>query len=454
MSGQNRMAMFACIAFALLSGAGCTVFEECDVDGVLLLQAGSKVLPKRHNKALQPASSKVNVVAMQHNATQSEPKAGGAAPEASPSSTEKEQVSQEYPTYVWVFGGLMAVVAITLFGSFAALIRKMNEQAAAAQTDAQGSKVFKIVFYGILYIAASVALIKYNKFLITDGRFPFAINLTLGHQVAGSLCLFLVYKLRPALFPSLSDEEKNKEITWRFFGLAVCPIALCFSGQLVLSNSAYQFSSVAFLQMMKEGNIVLVYLLSLLAGMERFDSARARILFCLFLSTTLTIQGELNFDFTGFAIQGTSQFLECSKIVLQAILLSAAGSKGLDALSYNLLVQPATAVLVLVYLLVIMSGLSSISTASAADYAAWWPHLAANALTALSLNLTASVFIANTSAVGFIVAGILKDVTLILIDVLISGTQISQLQVVAFSCQVMFVGGYSLFKTFSAPDKK
>jgi len=356
--------------------------------------------------------------------------------------------TEHYSKLVWICSGLMLVVTITLVSPIASIIKK----AFAPSVGSNDSSILQVFVFGSLYIVASSALIKYNKWLITPGRFPYALNLTFGHQIIGSVSLYITYLLRPALFSSLSDAEKRKGLTFRFWLMAVAPIAVCFSGQLVLSNSAYEFSSVAFLQMMKEANIVLVYVLSMLAHIERFESTRARILFCLFLSTSLTVQGELAFDVRGFAIQGSSQLMECSKVVLQAVLLSAAGSKGLDALSYNLMVQPTTAVAVAAYLGVCMLAIPRIQTATLADYVQWWPHLLANGFTALALNLTASVFIARTSAVGFIVVGILKDVVLIFIDVLISGTPISGLQIFAFACQVAFVGCYSMFKTFSKED--
>lgn len=359
--------------------------------------------------------------------------------------TQTADGSSQYSLLVLICGGLLLIVALTLINQ----IRLVIQRAMATSSTSGEASILPVLFYGAIYIAASSALIKYNKYLITPGRFPFALNLTFGQQVIGSTSLAVTYFLKPAHFSSLSDPEKSKDVTSRFWLMAVLPIALCFSGELVLSNSAYEFSSVAFLQMMKESNIVLVYIMSMAAQIECFDSTRARILFGLFLSTSLTVQGELAFDVRGFSIQGTSQILGCSKIVLQSVLLSAAGSKGLDALSYNLMVQPTTAFTVAVYVVFCMLAIPQIETASLADYAVWWPHLLANGLTALALNLTVSAFIARTSAVGFIIVGILKDVCVIMFDVLISGTPISNLQIGAFACQVCFVGCYSLVKSFS-----
>jgi len=309
-----------------------------------------------------------------------------------------------------------------------------------------------IVFYGILYIVCSATLIKYNKFLMTANRFPYAVNMALGHQILGSLFLVIMYRLRPSRFPSLQPEnlqEMDSGLLTR--GL---PIAACFGGQLMLSNMAYLYSSVAFLQMMKEGNMFLVYSLSLVVGLERFQSTQARVLACLAFSTALTIEGELSFSFAGFTLQSCSQIMECLKIVQQSSMLSVPGKRRLDSLSYNLLVQPATAGVLTIILISAGTGVvSNVSMAPWSAYMAWWPHLVANAIVALALNISISLFIANTSAVGFIVAGIVKDVCLICADVAISGTKLSHLQVGAFSLQLLFAASYSLLKIFAKKEE-
>jgi len=304
-----------------------------------------------------------------------------------------------------------------------------------------------VIAYGVLYAVFSATLIKYNKFLMTKERFPYAVNLTLGHMVSGSIFLFVLRKLVPSAFPSL-EPDSAQPINWRLVTRSALPIAFAHSGQLVLSNAAYIYSSVAFIQMMKEGNLVLVYILSLIAGLEHFHSARVRLLICLALSTALTIQGEIAFSATGFMVQSCSQCIEAMRIVMQSILLSSAGQKQLDALSYNLCIMPPTSVLLSIFLGLCCTLLTNIHTAPLAAYLVWWPHLVANALVALALNICIALFISRSSAVGFIIVGILKDMSLIIIDVVVSGTELSDLQVFAFALQLVFAVCYSLFKVF------
>merc|ERR1719310_1078748 len=121
------------------------------------------------------------------------------------------------------------------------------------------------------------------------------------------------------------------------------------------------------------------------------------------IATTLTVHGELNFSWTGFAIQATSQLFESLKIVLQAMLLSNAGRK-LDVLTYVVIVMPVCfLMLAFIFLfLVYVYPLEHLKTPAWSDVTDWWPVLLANACLAFALNLAIALFMKSSSAVGFI----------------------------------------------------
>merc|ERR1719159_760772 len=96
---------------------------------------------------------------------------------------------------------------------------------------------------------------------------------------------------------------------------------------------------------MKEANIVLVYFLSLIVMLETFMWRNLGILVLIVFATSLCIHGEMQFSMRGLLLQGSSQFAESMKIVLQALVLS--GSSKLDAMSYVLLVAPCCSVALL-----------------------------------------------------------------------------------------------------------
>lgn len=318
----------------------------------------------------------------------------------------------------------------------------------------QGGAAHKIVFVALLgvgYIVISSCLIAYNKFLIHEDRFPYAICLVLLHAIFCSACTGILYLVKPSLFPSLTDPAQQVKVDADLILRGALPIAVLFSAQLVLSNTAYLHSSVAFLQMMKESNLVLVYTFSLVAALEKFSWRSIGILAFVIFATTLTIHGEVNFSWTGFTIQATSQLFESSKIVLQAMLLSSAGRK-LDALTYVMLVMPLCAV-------ILTGGIFMLNAFPHAHFLTpdwkhleqWWPHLLANACIAFLLNIIIAFFIKAASAVAFILAGIVKDAMIVATSAFVLREVVTRIQAFGFGMQLMAIFTWSMVKTF--PDR-
>jgi len=327
--------------------------------------------------------------------------------------------------------------------------RRQSDEDTMEQLDRAAVMAYwaKVCTFGLGYIVFSSGLIAFNKYLIHEDRFPFAHVLVLIHMVGGTLGAGILRLTCPWLFPSLTDPEKKVNIDMKLMLKNIVPIATLFSLQLVLSNSAYLHSTVAFLQMMKEANIVLVYALSLMALVEVFKWRNFGILCFIVLSTSLCIHGELHFSWRGFVLQGTSQLAESCKIVLQALVLS--GNSKLDPMSYVLLVAPTCAV----SLLLIGGGMSyympQLSFAAALPYLlSWWPVLAMNAAVAFCLNITIAFYIKHTSGVSFILAGVAKDVMIVIAGAILFKEHVSALQTFAFTLQIGGVFTWSLVKTF------
>jgi len=309
-----------------------------------------------------------------------------------------------------------------------------------------------IIGLGCLYITLSGGMIAFNKYLIHKDRFPFAVPLVLMHAGFSSLCALVLFLVKPSLFPSLTDTVARISVDKDLVLRGALPIAVLFSVQLVLSNTAYLHSSMVFLQMMKESNLILVYFFSFMAALEVFTWVRMKIIIVIMLATTLTIQGEVHFNWTGFALQGSGQLFESLKIVLQALLLSSAGRK-LDVMSYVLLVMPLCFAVLgfLLFMLVFIHPLEHLKTPQWLDIVTWWPWLAANATLAFGLNITIALFMKHSSAVGFILAGITKDAVIVLVGASAMNEHISAVQAVGFFFQLSFIFVWSLVNIY--PEK-
>jgi len=305
---------------------------------------------------------------------------------------------------------------------------------------------------GSLYIVTSAGMIVFNKYLVHEDRFPYPAMLVFLHCGLSSMLALLLFLVKPSAFPSLTSATEKVPFDKDLVLKGALPIAFLFSAQLILANTAYLYSSMSFLQMMKEANLVLVFGMSLFMAQEAFSWLKVRIVVMIVVATSLTIHGEINFSLLGFVIQGSGQFFECARIVLQAMLLSTAGRK-LDVLTYVLLVMPLCFAVLGSVLLALASSapLEHLKLPHWSELRNWWPLLLANASLAFALNCSIALFMKNSSAVAFILAGIAKDAMIVLAGVLVLHEPISALQSVAFFAQLVLIFTWSAAKTF--PDK-
>ena len=97
-----------------------------------------------------------------------------------------------------------------------------------------------------IWIVLSSTVIIYNNYLYNTLNFKYPVFLVtyhLGFAAIGTRVL----QRTTNLLDGLKDVSMTKEI----FVRSILPIGLLFSGSLILSNSAYLYLSVAYIQMLK-----------------------------------------------------------------------------------------------------------------------------------------------------------------------------------------------------------
>mmetsp|Transcript_31008 Transcript_31008/g.68100 ORF Transcript_31008/g.68100 Transcript_31008/m.68100 type:complete len:369 (+) Transcript_31008:101-1207(+) len=294
----------------------------------------------------------------------------------------------------------------------------------------------------LAYIVNSAGLIAFNKYLLHEDRFPFAIMLVFLHMVGVSILSTLLFLIRPSLFPAISSPAPGMHVDLMTVVKGFFPVGLFFGTTLILTNKAMLYCSIAFLQMMKEGNLVLVYVFSIAAGLEYFSWTQSLIGVWIIVGCTLCIHGELHFVWLGFMMQFCGQITECMKLVVQQFLLSGQGYK-FDALSFVLYMAPVSALIIAVPMVFFES-----HPMVWARIQALYPFLLANICVAFSLNIVVAMFIKHTSAVSFMLAGLVKDTVIVVASVLIFGDAVSALQQCGFFMQLVGVMAVSIVKAF------
>lgn len=87
------------------------------------------------------------------------------------------------------------------------------------------------------------------------------------------------------------------------FMRSILPIGLLFSGSLIMSNKAYLYLSVHYIQMLKAFNPVAILFISWATRLKEPNKRIAMIVLAISSGVALASKGELRFDLYGFIIQ-------------------------------------------------------------------------------------------------------------------------------------------------------
>lgn len=287
-------------------------------------------------------------------------------------------------------------------------------------------------------IILSAGLINFNKFLLGPDYYPYPIALTTMHMVACSVfCTVLYLGAGESLFPAAGKVKDE-------FGSMVrrtLPIAVAFALSIWLSNIAYLFCSVAFLQMCKEANIVLVYSMSLLVGLDVYRGYTMGILSFILFGCVLSVTGEMHFSKIGLLIQLSSQLFEVTKVITQQYVMQ--GFK-VDPLSMVWLMSPLCAI-----------GLGSVlffrfEPGMLTDLQAHWLLITLNCCVAFALNVAIACLLKHANGVAAILSGVIKDVAIVTVSAVWFGAGVTHIQCVGFTMAVLGVATHGLTKMF--PD--
>eukprot|EP00441_Pelagodinium_beii_P037593 CAMPEP_0197630754 /NCGR_PEP_ID=MMETSP1338-20131121/8134_1 /TAXON_ID=43686 ORGANISM="Pelagodinium beii, Strain RCC1491" /NCGR_SAMPLE_ID=MMETSP1338 /ASSEMBLY_ACC=CAM_ASM_000754 /LENGTH=341 /DNA_ID=CAMNT_0043202049 /DNA_START=79 /DNA_END=1104 /DNA_ORIENTATION=+ len=296
--------------------------------------------------------------------------------------------------------------------------------------------VIQTITLGALNIGVSGTLIGFNKYLMHPGRFSHAAALSSIHMIVITTMSLLLYTAAPKLYPSMPKARENWQTLLKF----IAPLGVLFSIALVCSNLAYRYSSVAFLQFLKQGNVAIVFFMSCIVGLQVFSFRKVAILGVVVAGCSLCTKGEIHFVLFGLVLQLVSQFMECTKNLIGEIVLGGSMGLKLDVLTFVFFQAPMCLIPLLVS--VALNWTPEIVT----DFVAIWPLLLANALVAFVLNVVIALTLKRLSALAFVIIGLLKDGIIVASSAVVFGDPISLQQRLGFGVTVMGMSLWSHMK--------
>jgi len=290
--------------------------------------------------------------------------------------------------------------------------------------------------------ANSIAVILANKWLLAYSGFPYPLSLTLWHMFICSTVGFLcvrVFKLVKSHNMPMSEYMRR-----------VVPIGILYAASLWLSNSAYLYLSVSFIQMTKSLMPGLVYSCGIALGTEKFSSSSALNMLLIAFGVLVCAIGEANLVMKGLIQQLVALLFEAARLTLVQILMAGKGIK-LNPLQSLYYVSPACLLCLLVpFSFVELQELLR-------DPPVIYPAVfLGNGMIAFSLNLAVFLLIGKTSALTMNIAGVIKDWLLIFFSYSVFHAPVTRLNMIGyiFCCSGVAVYNYQKLQILKQEEKQ
>ncbi|KAK8520309.1 hypothetical protein V6N13_031232 [Hibiscus sabdariffa] len=151
--------------------------------------------------------------------------------------------------------------------------------------------------YVSIWIFLSFTVIVYNKYILDKKLYnwPFPISLTMIHMSFCASLAFLLVKV----FRFVDPVSMSKDL----YISSVVPIGALYSLSLWLSNSAYIYLSVSFIQMLKALMPVAVYSIGVLFKKDSFKTDTMINMVSISFGVGIAAYGEARFDTWGVVLQ-------------------------------------------------------------------------------------------------------------------------------------------------------
>ncbi|KAL3532342.1 hypothetical protein ACH5RR_005863 [Cinchona calisaya] len=263
-------------------------------------------------------------------------------------------------------------------------------------------KIFLSYTYVAIWIFLSFTVIVYNKYILDRKMYnwPYPISLTMIHMGFCSSLAYLLVRVFKLVDPV--------SMSWDLYFKSVVPIGLLYAVSLWLSNSAYIYLSVSFIQMLKALMPVAVYSIGILFKKEQFKTNVMANMVSISIGVAIAAYGEAKFDTWGVILQLGAVAFEATRLVMIQILLNSKGIT-LNPITSLYYVAPCCLVFLSVPWMFVEYPLLKESSSFHLDFFIF----GTNSFCAFALNLAVFLLVGKTSALTMNVAGVVKDWLLI-----------------------------------------
>ena len=301
-------------------------------------------------------------------------------------------------------------------------------------------------FYVGQWMTVSISVIIFNKWLLAYAGFHYPITLTMWHMFFCSTIAFFVIRVFGLV--------KSFDMSAREYLQRVMPIGALYALSLWLSNSAYLYLSVSFIQMTKSLMPGLVYTVGVILQTESFGWGQALNMLLIAFGVLVCAFGEVNLVPIGVVEQLLAMSFEATRLTLIQLLINSRGYKMNPTQSLYYISPACFACLSVPFVALEMKPVLNLINTGGLKFRP--EYLLANACTAFFLNLAVFLLIGKTSALTMNIAGVIKDWLLIWFSFSVFKAPVTALNLAGyiFCCSGVAVYNYQKLQKIKADQKK
>ncbi|KAL6534074.1 hypothetical protein OROHE_013907 [Orobanche hederae] len=303
-----------------------------------------------------------------------------------------------------------------------------------AMSDGMVKKIILSYTYVAIWIFLSFTVIVYNKYILDKKLYnwPFPISLTMIHMAFCSSLAFAAVRIFKLVEPAV--------LSRRVYLSSVVPIGALYSLSLWLSNSAYIYLSVSFIQMLKALMPVAVYSIGILLRKDSYRNNTMFNMLAISVGVAVAAYGEAKYDSWGVFLQLGAVAFEATRLVMIQILLT---SKGINLNPITSLYYVAPSCLAFLAVPWVFVEFPLLRQHKSSGFQFDLVIFGTNSLCAFALNLAVFLLVGKTSALTMNVAGVVKDWLLITFSWSVVKDTVTPLNLFGYGLAFLGVGYYN-----------
>lgn len=306
------------------------------------------------------------------------------------------------------------------------------ETAPSVDAGAAPPKSRAAAFAILFWLAMSCCQILFNKALFS-GPFRYPLTLTSIHMGFASVATWALRAAGVIAAPQLPGG-------WAFYLRNFVALSLLFTTALACGNVAAARLSISFVHILKAVTPVVTLLVGIAAGVNKLCFKLLGIVAVISTGVAVASMDELEWDTPGFLLQMMAVLAESTRLVTMQLLLQKHLPKTSPLVMLSLFAPLVAVFLAGLALYVEPGGYQALLLPSVG------PLVALNTASSFLLNVAVMVLVSTTSGLTLVLAGIVKDIIVIVASLFIFAGVMTPVQAVGYFLALLGLALYDAYK--------